>query len=66
MSIGFDIDIKFHCFSIILFGVVHIMVLGWVGVGRWMGLWLRHKYFDSEVCGIKWVVNDHIGRKPVR
>ena len=31
MSIGFDIDIKFHCFSIILFGVVHVRVRGLVG-----------------------------------
>jgi len=31
MSIGIDIDIKFHCFSVILFGVVYVSVgVSWV------------------------------------
>jgi len=51
MSIGFDIDIKFNCFSIILFGVVYVnvggVVSGGVGVDSWYGLWLR-----SEVAPV--------------
>jgi len=41
MSIGFDIDIKFNCFSVILFGVVYVIdwVLGLVGMADgWYGI----------------------------
>ena len=55
MSIGIDIDIKFNCFSVILFGVVHVSL----GVGRCvckkvmvagMVLWLRRRHRNSRMA----------------